>query len=784
MNSFEELLEKGKHDELLKLANQHLNTLEGKFNKIRALRIIGEVDDAMELLNEYRMDFEKEDSKWLFKFLYEEGMLQLSKGKLDEAQASADRLAKNQQHMDSIDLSNYLSLVGVIHSRKGELDAAMDYHQRSLKLREEIGNPLDTAQILNHIGIIYFKKGELDTAMDYYQRSLKIIEEIGNPIKISMVLNNIGLIYWNKGKLDAAMDYHQRSLKLREEIGNPPEIATSLNNIGIIYSQKGELDTSLDYHRRSLKLKEEIGNTLEIAVSLNNIGEIYSKKDESDTAMDYYQRSLKIREEIGNPLWIAYVLQRIATLFLDEQKADQAESYLTRLEKLSKENDNKKIELFYQYTRARYLKTSVRNRDKVEAEKILAKISKENDFDFDILIPSLVHLIELLIIEYQTYREDEVLQEIQAHIDRLFEVAQDQHLFITQVNVLILKAKLAVVNKNFDESIKLYDLAISTAENKRLTKYIEYAKSEKDDFMNDIVEMQKSIKLSNVSQIIQEVQLIKYVKKAHKVLLKPWDGEEFINEIENQPENYSSGAALTDLYQKVVDRTLELQITNQELSDFTMSVTHDLRAPLRAMQGFSSALKEDYGDKIDASGIEMIKRISQAADKMDSMIRDLLIHSKINQQDIKITKINLEDCLNQIIKEYSNVIDQNKIEVIFDLPSRYVHGNRLIIEKILNNLLGNAVKFTAQNRSPLVKVWTETRGSMVRLNIEDNGIGIEEQYFDKIFEVFERLHREDEFPGTGIGLAIVKKGVERLYGYCGVESKIGEFSRFWIELPI
>jgi hypothetical protein len=187
------------------------------------------------------------------------------------------------------------------------------------------------------------------------------------------------------------------------------------------------------------------------------------------------------------------------------------------LEKLSIEIANKKIELFYQYTRARFLKTSARIHDKVEAEKILEKISKENDFDFNILVASLIHLIELLIIEYQTYNVDEVLQEIQEHINRLFEVAQKQQLFITQVNVLILKAKLAVVNKDFEKAIKLYDQAIFTAENRHLTKYIEYAKSEKDDFMNDIVEMQKSIKLSNVSQIIKKVQLLKYVKKAQRL---------------------------------------------------------------------------------------------------------------------------------------------------------------------------------------------------------------------------------------------------------------------------
>lgn len=240
---------------------------------------------------------------------------------------------------------------------------------------------------------------------------------------------------------------------------------------------------------------------------------------------------------------------------------------------------------------------------------------------------------------------------------------------------------------------------------------------------------------------------------------------------------------LRNLDQKVNERTKELRIINQELSEFTFSVTHDLRAPLRAMQGFSSALIEDYQGVLDKTGRELADRIKKSAEKMDNMIQDLLIHSKISQKDAKLTNINLEKYINNANEVNKDIITQKNIVIDTNLPIKYVRGSKMIVEQVINNLISNAINFTDKNRSPRIKICSQLREDMVRLSIEDNGIGIEEQYFEKIFEVFERLHGEKNYPGTGIGLAIVKRGIEKMGGKFGVESKIGEFSRFWIELP-
>ena len=230
--------------------------------------------------------------------------------------------------------------------------------------------------------------------------------------------------------------------------------------------------------------------------------------------------------------------------------------------------------------------------------------------------------------------------------------------------------------------------------------------------------------------------------------------------------------------------TRELELKNQELSEFTFSVTHDLRAPLRSMQGFSEALLEDYQDGFDDVGTDMIQRINQSAVKMDIMIQDLLLHSQIIKRDYQVYKLKIENYINQAIVSNEEIIIEKNIDIDVDLPVRHIWASKIILELILMNLIGNAIKFLDNKKLPKIRIWSETRENMVRLTIRDNGIGIEEQYFGKIFQVFERLHSEEEIPGTGIGLSIVKSGVEKMNGRYGVESELGEFTQFWIELPI
>ena len=245
-----------------------------------------------------------------------------------------------------------------------------------------------------------------------------------------------------------------------------------------------------------------------------------------------------------------------------------------------------------------------------------------------------------------------------------------------------------------------------------------------------------------------------------------------------------------ELEQRVSERTAQINHTNkelqasiQELHAFSYSVSHDLRAPLRAIQGFSQALLDDHSAQLDATGLDFAKRIDGAASRMDTLIQDLLAFSRLSRSELIPTPVNLSRLVADAVFQLQAQIAecQAKISVVEPLPE--VLGHPATLAQALANLISNAIKFMAPTVTPQVRIWTESSNHKVRLWVEDNGIGIPEEHWDRIFRVFERLHGMETYPGTGIGLAIVRKGIERMGGTAGVESEVGLGSRFWIELP-
>lgn len=246
-------------------------------------------------------------------------------------------------------------------------------------------------------------------------------------------------------------------------------------------------------------------------------------------------------------------------------------------------------------------------------------------------------------------------------------------------------------------------------------------------------------------------------------------------------------AALRDyaveLERRVVERTANLQESVQSLEGVLYHVAHDLRAPLRAMQGLTTLLLEEYSKEFDAAGRDYAGRIVTAASRMDILIRDLLAYGRLGHVELHPQKVELEKITKYVLDVMHDDIRERSAQFDIQHPLPVVSANELVLQQILLNLFSNALKFVAPGVAPRVRIWAEAVNGKIRLNIKDNGIGIEPEHQERIFRVFERLHRPEDYPGTGIGLAIVQKGVERMGGHVGVESRCGDGSRFWIELP-
>jgi PAS domain S-box-containing protein len=235
------------------------------------------------------------------------------------------------------------------------------------------------------------------------------------------------------------------------------------------------------------------------------------------------------------------------------------------------------------------------------------------------------------------------------------------------------------------------------------------------------------------------------------------------------------------LEEEVALRTAELRLSNRQLELFVHSIAHDLRAPLRSMQGFSQLLVEEHGAKLNQQGQEYANYINTAAQNMDRLLVDLLAFSRMSQQNIELAPVALDHAVRGALDRCEPDIHASRGRVRSVAPWPTVLAHAATLQQVLVNLIGNALKFVGAE-PPEVSLRAEERpNGMVRVWVEDNGIGIAPEFQGKVFEVFQRLHTT-AYAGTGIGLAIVQKGVERMGGQVGIVSAPGAGSRFWIDL--
>jgi len=245
---------------------------------------------------------------------------------------------------------------------------------------------------------------------------------------------------------------------------------------------------------------------------------------------------------------------------------------------------------------------------------------------------------------------------------------------------------------------------------------------------------------------------------------------------EGELKNHAAG-----LEQAVAERTAELREIIAHLESFSYTVAHDLRAPIRAMESYSQILLQELDPGLGTEHKAMLTNIGRAARHLDALTRDLLNYTKVSTRDVQLEPVQVEDILHNVMA-MNPALQAPRTMVAVVRPIHTVIAQPTLLGQCLSNLLDNAVKFVVPNVVPRIVIRSEIRDRTVRLWIEDNGIGMDPASQRKIFGIFERARAATDYPGTGIGLAIVAKALERMRGAYGVESEPGKGSRFWIEL--
>lgn len=240
----------------------------------------------------------------------------------------------------------------------------------------------------------------------------------------------------------------------------------------------------------------------------------------------------------------------------------------------------------------------------------------------------------------------------------------------------------------------------------------------------------------------------------------------------------------SELEQRVEMRTAQLAAKNRELETFTYSVSHDLKAPLRGIDGYSRLLLEEYADKLDDEGKRFLGSVRQASVHMGQLIDDLLAYSQIERRALQLACVDLRGLVDALLAPYADEIATHGVVLRVEVPEIQVWADAAGLTQALRNLVDNALKFSRATAKPEIVVSAREEGGHCIVTVRDNGVGFEMKFVERIFDIFQRLHRAEDYPGTGIGLAIVRKAMERLGGRAWAQSKPGEGATFFLEIPI
>lgn len=274
-----------------------------------------------------------------------------------------------------------------------------------------------------------------------------------------------------------------------------------------------------------------------------------------------------------------------------------------------------------------------------------------------------------------------------------------------------------------------------------------------------------------------------YEKGAFSFITKPFQPEILINKVKFFIDKHYHEIALHELNQSLINKNKELEFANKELDSFSYSVSHDLRSPLRSINGYSGMLKENYNDKLDDEGKRILNTIIENTLKMSNLIDSLLNFSRLGRKEMTKVDINMNLLVADTIKECkTEEVNKNTEWKIQELLP--VNGDLHLLKQVFCNLISNALKYSSKKDQPEIEIGCQPAHDEITYYVKDNGTGFNMDYKDKLFGVFQRLHNDKDFKGIGIGLALVQRIVTRHGGRVWAEGKVNKGAAFYFSLPV
>lgn len=682
-------------------------------------------------------------------------------------------------------ISNAYNRIGNVYTFQNEHEKALEFYQKSLDIRLEIGYSKGISNIYNNIAIVYFNQNQLGIALDYYYKALKesqqrndkndiaayyssvaviyynlndyknaiknftlsmeLAKELNNEIGLARIYNQLGNIYVDISGYEEALSYFLDALEIFEQHDNKAGVSMLYNNLGIVYQRLKENNKALEYYQKALSMDRASGNKEGQASALNNIGIAYDNKGDKEKALDYYNQALSINKELGIKDGISTALNNIGLIYLDLGDYKKAYSNLLESTNISRElNDRHGLSNNYNNLANLFLQ----QKNYTEAQKYLgmaAELAKKTNAK-DFLVES-YELYSKLYGEQGNYKKSLEYYKLYSELnDSIFEITNS--------------------NKIAELKVK-FDTEYLEAENEILKKDNEIHLLE--------LERQKNIKnyWIGFSILILALAILGFnqvrLKKKTNVLLE------------------SKNDLLKEANQKLMESENSLKELNATKDKFFSIIAHDLKNPFQSLLGFSEALYNNYNELESEDIIEYSKLIFESSQNLFNLLSNLLQWSKSQLGSINISpqKINLYDSLEDILSLHRVTADSKNIHIknLIDEKTEII-VDKHVISTILRNLISNAIKFT--NKGGEIIISSHIENNSVKVSVKDNGKGIHPEDMPKLFKINEEFSTKgtENESGTGLGLILCKELITQCDGEIHVDSEPGKGSNFTFVLPL
>lgn len=628
---------------------------------------------------------------------------------------------------DDEGVANSYHTMASISELRGDLRQALSYHTKSLQIRKEIGDQLGEAWSYINIGVTYSKLGLYDSALICKNHSLKIYEDLGELGGIADVRNNMGIIFFKKGDYNRALDNYLRSLKLKQSLGDHTGMALAYTNIANVFMAQKNLDRALIYYQRAMELRDKSEGKTEMAETYQGMGQIMALQKKMDEAMAFYFQALAIYRNMGHSMGISETLSALSDIYREEGNLDEAIR-----------------------TRREALATQRSTEDKLGAAS------------------TLVSLGNLLKMKQE-------IPEARGNLEEGLDIASE----------------IGAISLVRDAYKGLGDLFASQKDFKNAYYYQSLHDQIKDSLFNED-KLQAIVDIQTQYDLWEKENEIRQLSQQKKINQLTWVG--ILTSIVGiiilslLTMMYIRYRIQTNTNQKLATQKKEfesqnhkLALTNLELEQFAQVVSHDLKQPLRTIANYTGLVERKYQEAFDDRGRGFLNFVSGGVKNLNDLVSDLLQYANLSRQEMEMEMVNMNEVMDNVLFSLRKEIDISQAEIhVGNLP--FIYGNKIALTQVFINLVSNAIKFVADDIIPEVSINAFSDQGNPVITVQDNGIGIEPQYFNKIFLAFQRLHTPEEYEGTGIGLAISQKVIHLHHGKIRVESTPGYGSTFFVSL--